>query len=50
MEVCNIFLNNLNTFLKELYTYICVTLQRNFFFFWVKILPNVANNKDKKKL
>ena len=47
MEVCNIFLNNLNTFCKELYTCMCnITKELSFL---VKILHNVTHNKDLKK-
>ena len=44
MEVCNIFLNNSNTFCKGLY--ICMFNITKKLSFWVKILHNVTHNKD----
>ena len=44
MEVCNVFLNNLNTFCKEFYTCMCnITKKLSFL---VKILYNVTHTKD----
>ena len=44
MEVCNIVLNNSNTFCKELYTCMCnITKKLSFL---VEILHNVTHNKD----
>ena len=41
MEVCNIFLNNLNTFCKESYTCMCSIAKK--LCFLVKILYNVTH-------
>ena len=44
MEVCNVFLNNLNSFCKEFYTGMCnITKKLSVF---VKILLNVTHTKD----
>ena len=47
MEVCNIFWNDLNTFCKGLYTYMCNIAKK--LSFLVKILHNVTRNKELKK-
>ena len=47
MEVCNIILNNSNTFCKQLYTCMCNFTKK--LSFLVKTLHNVTHNKDLKE-
>ena len=48
MEVCNVFLNNLNTFCKEFYTCMCNIAKK--LSFLLKILYNVTLLKIDHKL